>query len=167
MADRALIIGVYEALCKSLLTYCITSWGGACGTHMLRLERAQRALLKVATCRPITFPTTDLYRDCEVLTVRQLYIQYLIVAQCKLITPKEKANVIMRRRKDRVFTLPKCNTKLAKQQQPFLGPFIFNIACKTLANLVPLTARDVKREVNKWLKSLNYDETENILKVIY
>lgn len=74
IADYTLIRQVYLALCQSTLTYCITSWGGAAKTILLPLERAQRSILKVATLRPYTFPTHELYTSCNVLTVRQLFI---------------------------------------------------------------------------------------------
>ncbi|XP_063837548.1 probable RNA-directed DNA polymerase from transposon BS isoform X1 [Ostrinia nubilalis] len=48
VANTDVIKMVYYALCQSLLTYCITSWGGAPKSSMLHLERAQRAILKIS-----------------------------------------------------------------------------------------------------------------------
>ncbi|CAH2238904.1 jg13712 [Pararge aegeria aegeria] len=43
-------------------------WGGSNKTSLLRLERAQRAILKVITKKPYRYPTIDLYKDCKVLS---------------------------------------------------------------------------------------------------
>ncbi|CAG9125730.1 unnamed protein product [Plutella xylostella] len=53
---------------KSILTYCIEVWGGAAQTHLMRLERAQRALLKVAYFLPVLHPTAQLYNKVQVLS---------------------------------------------------------------------------------------------------
>lgn len=71
---------VYVSLCESILSYCITTWGGTGSTAMLEVERAQRAVLKVMLNLPYRFPTTDLYAKVGVPTVRQLYIQRVTLA---------------------------------------------------------------------------------------
>ncbi|RVE47350.1 hypothetical protein evm_007949 [Chilo suppressalis] len=48
VAEDNVIKSVYYALCQSLLSYCITNWGGVPKTTLLKLERAQRVILKVA-----------------------------------------------------------------------------------------------------------------------
>lgn len=60
VADIKLIKTVYYALCQSVFTYCITSWGGAAKSHLLKLERAQRAILKVSLFLPFRHPSYDL-----------------------------------------------------------------------------------------------------------
>ncbi|PZC86430.1 hypothetical protein B5X24_HaOG209149 [Helicoverpa armigera] len=65
---------VYFALVQSVIGYCITVWGGATKTKFLRVERAQRAILKVMTKKPYRYPTKELYSNCKVLTVRQLFV---------------------------------------------------------------------------------------------
>lgn len=165
VADRDLTISVYNALCKSILTYCNTSWGGACSSHLIALERAQRAVLKVATFRPYRFPTTELYKDCGVLSVRQLYIHNLILAQHKLTIPHPEKQPSAPRRKYKVFPILKFNTKLAQRHQCFLGPYLYNSTSK-IVTLMSLTNRDVKLALNKWLRNLSHSETEDLLKVI-
>lgn len=46
IADQSLLIKVYYALCQSILTYCITAWGGCAKTIMKPLEIAQRGSSK-------------------------------------------------------------------------------------------------------------------------
>jgi hypothetical protein len=67
------------------IQYCITSWGGALKTNILPLERAQRAILKVANSLPFLNPTQLLYDACKVLTVRQLFILHTVLKQHAII----------------------------------------------------------------------------------
>ncbi|XP_045496903.1 uncharacterized protein LOC123695185 [Colias croceus] len=52
---------IYKALGESLLFYCLTAWGGAAKSHFIEIERAQRALLKVAIKESFRYPTALLY----------------------------------------------------------------------------------------------------------
>ncbi|KOB69236.1 Epithelial discoidin domain-containing receptor 1, partial [Operophtera brumata] len=142
VADRKLLINIYNALCRSILAYCNVTWGGTCSTYMLQLERAQRAVLKVATFKPYRFPTADLFNECEVLTVRQMYILNIILTQHKSVDVHYNLSV-GRRRKDRIAMVPKCNTTSAHRQQFFLGPFMYNKASKYIQNLVKLNKTEL------------------------
>lgn len=74
IADRDVIKTIYLAICQSLIAYCITSWGGSYKSRMIKVERAQRAILKVSAFLPSLYPTNDVYNLWDVLTVRQIYI---------------------------------------------------------------------------------------------
>lgn len=78
-ANISILKSVYFALCQSIISYCITCWGGAPKSYMLELERAQRAILKVSLFLPFYYPTVDLYKTWSVLTVRQLFIHNTIL----------------------------------------------------------------------------------------
>lgn len=163
VADKHTIFNMYNALCRSILSYCNSSWAGASKTHLLPLERAQRAVLKVATSKPIRYPTSELFNDCNVLTVRQLFILDLIMAQHKNTSAQEKLIRSHKRRKDKVFTMPRVNTTLAQRHQRYLCPFLYNKASNYVKDLKSLNCRDAKAQVTKWLKSLNYEDTEKLL----
>lgn len=94
--DRPSLMIVYMALCQSLLAYCISSWGGASKTILLPLERAQRAVLKVGTFRPYYFCTAERYRQCKVLTIRQLFITQTLLKQHTLLSYKPEIREIRR-----------------------------------------------------------------------
>lgn len=46
---------------QSMIGYFLTVWGGACKSHLVKLERAQRAVLQVSRSLPFLFSTKDLY----------------------------------------------------------------------------------------------------------
>jgi hypothetical protein len=79
VADARILKNVYLTLSQSIVTYCLTSWGGAAKSKLIELERAQRLILKVCLFKPRLFPTATLYQEAEVLTVRQLFILLTIL----------------------------------------------------------------------------------------
>ena len=160
VADLETLRRVYFALVQSVLGYCIVVWGGACKTFMIRVERAQRSLLKVITFRPFIFPTAILYEKCGVLTVRQTYILQVVTKQ-HVITP------FVRNRKNKR-TVPnvciplRCHTASARRQRVYLAIYLYNMLNKTL-NINPHRAHEAKQKVKKWLQTQDYGKTENLL----
>lgn len=84
-ADSTTVKNVYYSLCQSLLTYCITIWGGTATSHLLKLERAQRAVIKVMFRKPRLYNTNKLYEECRLLTVRQLFIFNTVIRYHKCL----------------------------------------------------------------------------------
>lgn len=139
---------VYFALCQSLIEYCITSWGGAAKTHLIKVERAQRVLLKVGAGLPFRFPTEELYKKWDILSVRQTFILLTVAKNHSqlLVDPKLQNDV---RRKGRVCPTHKFNSVLPRRFFCFLGQFLYNQLNTTL-NLFPKT----KANCNKTLKKM-------------
>lgn len=164
IADHYIIRQVYFALCQSILTYCITTWGGAGKTLLLTVERAQRAILKVATSRPFIFPTNLLYKSCEVLTVRQLFIMNTVLRQhAALPYSTEFTN---KRRNDKVCPQP-TTLKFAfvNRFYLFLGPFLYN-RLNSMSNIYALNYNNCKKTITLTLQNLSYDDTEKLLDII-
>lgn len=163
-ADQKTIKMVYFALCQSLIEYCITSWGGAAKTHIIKVERAQRALLKVGAGLPFRFPTVDLYRSWDVLTVRQSFILLTLAKKHSqlLFDPKLLKD---KRRKGRVCPSHKFNSVLPQRFFCFLGQFLYN-KFNTILNLYPKTKSNCNKAIKKYLKTLDYNKTESLLYVM-
>lgn len=139
-------------------------WGGTHKTSLLKLERAQRAVLKVGYSLPWLFPTTDLYRYTEVLSVRKLFILNTVLKQHSKTTydPSLFAN---KRVKHKVcHSTTKWNTAFAKRFYGFLGTYLYNKINKNL-NIYPLTNYQCKKSTVEWLKTLDYVTTEELLPV--
>lgn len=160
VADGDTLKMVYTALCQSVLTYCITTWGAAGSTYLMKVERAQRAILKVAHRKPLRCPTDNLYNECKVLRVRQLYI----VATILQFHRKAPGSIISQIRSARYNTwpTPKTNTKFANKAPYWMAPFLYNIAEKQLSTK-DLNRHSCKQKVQSWLAGLTYQVTENIL----
>lgn len=159
VCDRKLLITIYSALCQSIICYCINVWGGVPKTSLLKLERAQRMVLKVMAFKNYTHPTSTLYKEISVLTVRQLFIKHLILLQHKNAPDFHES----RRRYDIVYSIPTCNTKFAKRFPMILGPVIYNKISKSI-DLRALTSYSCKRKLDEYLKLLYYESTEYLIK---
>lgn len=158
VCDSGLLISIYYALCQSIITYCITAWGGSAKTTMLPLERAQRAVLKVMLFKSFRYPTDDLYKASAVLTVRQLFIKGLILDQHKILP----SHSITRRRIDLVYSIPKCKSAFSRRFHKLLGPLTYNRISKHVI-LRNLSSYQCKKVLNKFLFSLSYAEAEKLL----
>lgn len=161
VVTRKLLKTIYVALAQPIISYCIPVWGGAARTHMIHLERAQRSLLKVMHSKPRRYPTFALYEMSEVLTVRQLYVLRSTVIAHKAILALPNYKELLKKRTF-ICPLPKVLTRFAKR----LGPYIhFHIYKKVNyhCNIKACSLREVKLNVQNWLSTLNYDETENLL----
>lgn len=130
---------------------------------MLKVERAQRALLKVGWQLPFRFPTTELYKTCKVLSVRKLYLLNLLMTT-HAHTPYDPS-LISQRRKHSV--CPSIRTKCASAQRffRFLSSHVYNKTNKILS-IYPLCKSKCKAKIINWLHDLDYSETENILTVL-
>ncbi|KAG7310313.1 hypothetical protein JYU34_003072 [Plutella xylostella] len=163
--DPILLKRIYIALVQSVLTYCITSWGGAPKTSLLSLERAQRAILKVSNFRQILYPTEKLYQDCQVLTVRQLFLYQITLKQHALIFNSLDPNKTLRRL-DKVCKTFTFKHSFMRHYFCYVGPDIYNKLNK-LNKLHLLNKHECKAVIFKFLQKLNYVETENLLKNSY
>lgn len=160
VADFDLLRTLYFSLAQSIIGYCITVWGGACKTIMIRLERAQRSLLKVMTFKPYRFPTVTLYKNCTVLTVRQLYVLNTTLKQ-HIITPINNSYK-SKRTVTNVCKYVKCKTASARRQHLFLATHIYNKINKTLI-INPFPKNEIKKKINTFLQTLDYIHTENLI----
>lgn len=137
--------------------------GGTGKTYFKKIEVAQRAVLKVATFKPFRFSTKALYEFCDVLTVWQLFVLNIILKQhSKLhIDP----SILKKRRSHFVCTpLSKHKTSFVRQFFPFLGPYIYNRINK-ITKIYTLTRHKCKQNITSFLKTLSYEETEELLEI--
>lgn len=152
----------YLALCQSIIAYCISSWGGAAKSHLIKVERAQRAVLKVCTFKPFLFPTTELYKLCGVLTVRQLFIHAVVIQQHTRLPYIPQP--LLRHSRLRI-TLPTVQTQFITSFLFYLGPFLY----KKIHAQIPiyeLNKFNCKKVLFQWLQALTYDETEDLFVVV-
>lgn len=160
VADMALLRTVYFALVQSIIGYCVGVWGGACKTHLIQLERAQRSLLKVMAFKKFRYPTEALYHECQILTVRQLYISHLLIKQHKITPYNEEYK--KRRVIKNVCVLPKCRTATARRQHGYRSSYLYNKVNKMI-NIYPLTCSESKDKIKSYLLKLSYEQTEALL----
>lgn len=157
-ADLETLKIVYLALCRSVLTYCLPVWGGATQNVFIRLERAQRAVLKVMLSLPRRYPTMQLYSDCNFLTVRQLYVLLSALRKHSTRPPMDSTC----RRKYNVFTHERHRTAFARRQFYVNSGYLYNFLNKKL-NIYSSPKYHCKNLLIDYLHTLNYDNTEDLL----
>lgn len=163
--ELKLLKNIYLALCQSLVTYCITVWGGINVSTLLPLERVVRVILKVGANRPMRYPTNILYNDYSVLNVRQLYIKNLMIRMYAVLG-NEKCQSSEVTRKINVFSYDApIKTSFIRMFYPFLGVYLYNKLNKVL-NYNCKTKYECKNLTIKWLMNKTYSETENLLKIV-
>lgn len=150
IATFPLLIKIYKALVESLLCYCICAWGGAAQTHLIQLERAQRAVLKVLMSLPIRHPTLLLYENTKLLSVRRLFVYQLIRRFHSKLAPHipVPAKRIVR------YPVPFVRTSFAQKSFNFLAPRTYNILQRKL-NLIQYTNRQIKKLLHHHLLGLS------------
>lgn len=154
---------VYQTLCQSVISYGITAWGSAVKTNLIKIERAQRSILKVLNFKRYRYPTVELYRETGMLTVRQLYIKTTLLRQHSL--PYRTDNRCTRRSHE-VFRVPTCKTQFARRSTNILGPFLYNRLSKvTKENLIGKTRFVCSKILHAFLQPLSYEDTEHLLAV--
>jgi hypothetical protein len=162
IADKYILKLVYRSLCESILSYCITVWGGACKHNLLKVERAQRAVLKVAHSKPFLFPTKNLFRLADVLSVRQLFILSVILKQHSMVKYDPSLNAGKRLKHKVCRSDISWATAFSRRFFGFLGSFLYNKTNKEL-NIYHRSKYECKKITTEWLKCFDYDNTEKLL----
>lgn len=158
--DENLRLTVYYALCQSVITYGISSWGGSYKSHMIYLERSQRMVLKVIYGKNFQYSTEQLYKEAGVMSVRQLYIS-TILTNLKYTGTGYKPG-----RRAPLIPLPRIHTSFARRHSSFLSISIFNKISKIIGIHIQQNNHTRKVLLHKYLKQLNYNETEALLEAI-
>lgn len=160
--DGKIIKLVYYSLCQSIINYCILAWGCAAASTLIILERAQRGVLKVALKKPIRFPTTTLYEEAQVLSVRKLFYMRVAVSVHKKTINSDNYHEMLRKR---VFKLPIPSVKssFAQRFRLYTFPFIYN-KLVYLFNFKHCSTFETKLIITNHLISWTYDESESLLK---
>lgn len=160
-ADAVVMKMTYQALCQSILLYCISSWGGAAKSHFIQIERAQRAVLKVCCSKPRLYPTVKLYEYCQVLTVRQLFVLTTAIKQHSISSYSQQTN---RRNRIVALTTP-LQTSFSQRFFVFLGPYLYN-KLNQILSLHSLNKHNFKSALHAWLQSQTYTATEALFNVL-
>lgn len=158
VANHNLLIQTYKALAECVIGYCISSWGAAAKSYMIKLERAQRVLIKVAMSLPFRYPTIDLYNRCSLLSVRKLYIFECL----KIYHKKTIPDLPVRKTRINKCPTPHIKSTYARRHYNFTAPSLYNHLNKKIGNTKQLTAYKFKQVIKNWLGNLDYEETEKL-----
>lgn len=127
LLDQRLLNIVYSSIVESNLRYGVIVWGGAYKSILRRLEICQNLILKIAHKKPFTFSTVDLYKDCNVLSVRNLYVLGVINRMTKIESTDYQQNTYTTRSNEQKnMPVPYMPTSICQRFVTYYGPFLFN-----------------------------------------
>jgi hypothetical protein len=160
VCSRSLLNKIYVSLAQSVLSYCISIWGGAAKTRFLDLERAQRSLMKVMYFKPYRYSTTELYIFGDLLSVRKLYVLNVVLQTHKSTTFQPQ--LVSKRRKYKIPYKDNFKSKFACRQYSYRSILLFN-SINDKRDIYLMKYHDCKKAVIDYLTQLTYDEIEDII----
>lgn len=73
-----LLTKVYYAMVYSIIQYCIIIWGGTANKYLNPLYVGQKYILKIIKRKPMRYPSSLLFEDCQALKLHSIYKLELI-----------------------------------------------------------------------------------------
>lgn len=104
--------------------------------------------------------THELYKLCDLLTVRKLYVLISTLKMHKTTT--FDPNTLRKRRNHGGIAMVRVRTAFARRQYVAQATLIYNGLCKNIP-IYQKTSYACRETVMTWLKSLTYEETEALL----
>lgn len=118
---------VYYSLVESNLRYCITVWGGAYNNVFRIVMTCQNLILKIMYRKPFNYHSTDLYKNCDILKVRNLYVHAVINYIIKVGQNQIENRFYNTRHADQNnLPVPLMRSDLCQRFYTYYGPKLFN-----------------------------------------
>lgn len=108
---------VFIAMAQSIYSYGIRTWGGTYNTHLNLLETTINSLVKISFRKHYLTSSNFLYKECNILNLRQLYARYILSFMYFLDTNKFKFkhDYYTRTKQTNIYQIPKFNTEFWKK----------------------------------------------------
>lgn len=161
VASTKILHSVYTALCEPILTYCLEVWGAAAKSHLNCLEKAQKAVLKVMYNKPFRYPTSQLFSETRVLSIRKLYIMRAVTSTHKMVLNADNYQTLQNKRVFKI-PVPFVKTVFASRFPPFMFPFLYNIFFKH-HDMREMSVFEVKRKVKEQLINMTPNDCDTLM----
>lgn len=141
---------LYYALIEPHLMYGLVVWGGATNTHVRSVELVQKWVLRIIYKKPFLFPTELLYKNSQIMDIRQLYCYSLLI---RAHSNKKELTLLHKLHKTRqgetVYSIPNIEKTVTQRSYYFLGPRIYNMIPPGLQILNSINM--YKNKIKKWI----------------
>jgi len=162
--DKNLIIMLYKSLVESRLRYCNVVWGGLCNEHLIKVENVQKRIIKTIFKLNRMYPSSLLFSENGLLTVRGLYIldavsfvhsssHFSQIGHTKNTRSNVKKNL----------QVQKCNFTAVQKFISFNGPRLYNQIPAEIKNIVNIYR--FKKATKQYILR-NYQTLESHLHII-
>jgi len=152
---------LYYALVQSHLTYGISGWGGVNNFNISKLSMVQKWIIKVIYNKNKRYSTTQLFKECQFLNLRQLFCQRIAI---RILNGKEQIDFYQHPHKTRSVTNQKSNTRRSNK---VIGTKCISSIAPKLFNLIPNEIKKVKKIkkyktlIKNWIYKSNF-QIENL-----
>lgn len=153
---------IYYAIVQSIVQYALVAWGGAYASHLEKIERAMRCVLRVAMHRPYRHPSRTLFTDMAVPTLDHLYAKQLLLYRHanNRLTDYVAHAYGTRHRLGHSLRRPICRTSLFRNSHIYRSSSIFNLLQLELKRL---PKNKFKQKIIPFIKN-NYSRIHKILR---
>lgn len=117
---------LYHSLVESHLRYGILGWGGVVESHLSPLENLQKRFLKVILFKEQRYSSDLLFREANVMDIRQLYY-YNVSVRCQIqqhTLPIRYHTYRTRQRNE--YKIPFMSKTIGQRSFVFLAPKLYN-----------------------------------------
>ena len=135
---KKLLIMLYYTLIHSKLCYSIETYGNASKIHLSKIIQFQKKIVRIINRKPFGFPTNDLFKTSDILTIDKLHKYKLLIQAHKLFYSKCDPALPFYNTRHQLLSLPVPNhLTLAGQRSS-------NFATPALWNRLPNSIRSIK-----------------------
>jgi hypothetical protein len=155
----------YFAYVQSLLIGGIIVWGGANKTIIQSLEVTQKSIIKAAMHKNRLFPTNELYHVFDVLSIRQLYVKYLLCYAHKNYKSIFSLTNHLRNTRNTAryeFTTPRATIRMQSQSAYYIAHILYKKLPDPLINN-KLSQYTFKLKAKAWIKSKDRNLIEKLI----
>lgn len=158
---RKLLFTIYNSLVKSHLLYLIEIWGSAAKTSLKKLQILQNKIIKTIFNYNFRSSTSKIYRETNLMNIKQLYIYNTCIFIYKTINKKIRTEIQFNKRpkvgrpctrRASYIVLPKTRTKYGRTSVTYEGARLFNKLPSVIKNIDSLNGFK-KRLTNYILKN--------------
>ena len=86
--NQKTLLSLYNTMILPYITYCIHVWGKAAATHLDKIHRLQKKIVRIINGVPPRTHSQPLFEKLNVMTIHQLYKYYVCVFMYKLYHTK-------------------------------------------------------------------------------
>lgn len=162
---------IYFALVESRLQYAILGWGGVAASHLKKLETLQKLILKIMFYKEKTYPTDLLYKETNILDIRQLFFISIVTYLHKnkhVLQTIDHDHATRQKSHSYVKTITSSKS-IGQRSFAYLSARVYNFLPEELKlNIVTLNSMGLlKNKLKKFLSNTNRTEIHSLIEANY
>lgn len=158
--DRKNLMVIYKSLVESIISYCITIWGGLYNNVLTILQTSQNSILKIILRKKRLHSSTELYKEADVFNIKNFFIYHCLLHMFNTNTSPAHNRCDTRFTENKSIGIPLVKKSHTQRFVFYLGPKLFNILPLHLKSSIKFNK--YKIEIKKFIIQ-NHNIIKNIL----